>query len=438
MKRDRWLWLLLIAGLLLRLLHGLGFDPALALRASGGDTLWYLANGLGFFTGQEFGVAYGITYTNSATSVPPVYLVFVGSLQLVLPPEAAVIAIRVVQAMLSTLTIFFVYRLTVALTQDLRAARLAGAGVAFNPAFIIEAANILTETLYIFLIAAACWLLADFVLARRDDARWPVSRIVLLVGALLGVATLTRAALLLFPLGVAGLVLLATTPRRRSLGWAALLLLAYGGVVSTWTIHNLALWNRFVIASDQFMPALWRGAVPEASTPEQADALLEGSSASEQVAQIVSGDPLGYLRTRISELARANLVAHGALLYGGDDIRTPLARWLSEDRSVSGLLAITQLEGFWGKLVAYLLHGLSLAGGLLGMLATRRRWRVALLPLGFIVYTLLIHLALLALPRYIFPTQVAWWAFAGAGLIWLYDQTRTRLLRFRPARAGSS
>jgi hypothetical protein len=40
----------------------------------------------------------------------------------------------------------------------------------------------------------------------------------------------------------------------------------------------------------------------------------------------------------------------------------------------------------------------------------------------------LVHLALLALPRYIFPTEVFWWIFAAAALERLFAQrTQPRL-----------
>jgi hypothetical protein len=35
---------------------------------------------------------------------------------------------------------------------------------------------------------------------------------------------------------------------------------------------------------------------------------------------------------------------------------------------------------------------------------------------GFILYILLVHLVLDALPRYLFPAMLCWWAFAGMTL----------------------
>ena len=84
---------------------------------------------------------------------------------------------------------------------------------------------------------------------------------------------------------------------------------------------------------------------------------------------------------------------------------------------MGGLVAITGIEGFWPKLIVYLVQYVGLLAGLLGLWRTRRRWRLTLPLAGFILYTLLIHLVLEAIPRYIFPTLLFWWVFAGIALV---------------------
>jgi hypothetical protein len=49
------------------------------------------------------------------------------------------------------------------------------------------------------------------------------------------------------------------------------------------------------------------------------------------------------------------------------------------------------------------------------------------LPLaGFILYTTLVHLALQAIPRYIFPTEVFWWVFAAVALTAVWQNGMNR------------
>lgn len=55
------------------------------------------------------------------------------------------------------------------------------------------------------------------------------------------------------------------------------------------------------------------------------------------------------------------------------------------------------------------------------MWLTRANWRMSLLLIGFIVYTTLVHIITLALPRYIFPTYPIWWIFAAVPLVALWD-----------------
>jgi hypothetical protein len=47
------------------------------------------------------------------------------------------------------------------------------------------------------------------------------------------------------------------------------------------------------------------------------------------------------------------------------------------------------------------------------------------LPLiGFIAYTSLLHLVILALPRYLFPAFPVYWIFAAISLVWLWDKLK--------------
>ena len=75
-----------------------------------------------------------------------------------------------------------------------------------------------------------------------------------------------------------------------------------------------------------------------------------------------------------------------------------------------------QGDNFVPKLILYLFHYAALIGGLIGIWLYRRRWRVALPMIGLIAYLTLVHLALYALPRYLFPTELFWWVFAAAAI----------------------
>jgi hypothetical protein len=145
----------------------------------------------------------------------------------------------------------------------------------------------------------------------------------------------------------------------------------------------------------------------EGDSPTQSD-FVEGAVST------ISSDPLGYVQRRVSELAGTYLQPHGTTYFSGESLRELVGDWLRNDRSLAGLAALTQADHFWSKLVLYGFHFGALILGLIGMWRTRRLTRTALPLIGYIAYTTLIHLVLLALPRYLFPTMICWYVFAGA------------------------
>lgn len=450
LRADQRRWLLtalLVLALALRVAYALSLDAAEPYTTKSGDSSFYLAHGYTLVTGLSSPV---MQVKLSHLGIAPFYLLFNGFWQALLPSEtiiggarlsegipvafsllnaapspAAVVAMRLAQAVLGTATAYFAYRLALLLTRDAVAGLLTAGVIAFTPAFVLESGQITTETVYIFWVTGGLWLYVEAA-ARPADRR---SGLLIGAAALLGLATLTRAVLLLFPLGLALHLLLINRPRwGAALRQAALLLVVYALVVSTWTIYNLARWDRFIIAGEGFSAFLYLG-TSGWDNPTQVDQRLEqdvqkavedGAAAEDPfltaAGSRIERDPLGYLRRRVGELAGAYLQPHGTVLFPGASLKALAEDWLTEDRSLGGLLAITRADAFWPKLVLYVVHWGGLIAGLAGMWITRRRWRIALPMIGFIVYVTLVHLVLLALPRYIFPTTVFWWVFGGAAI----------------------
>jgi len=147
---TRLLLFILILGLILRLWIGLSLDPTVPYVADSADARFYLQHGDALVSGA---VIPGVDV--SVLSQPPVYFMFVGLPRILFSPEGTVIAVRVMQAILSTATAYFVYRMArqVGLHGE-RVGIIAAALVALNPIFIIESAQILTETVYVFFISA--------------------------------------------------------------------------------------------------------------------------------------------------------------------------------------------------------------------------------------------------------------------------------------------
>lgn len=422
MTNRRPLIVILGLALILRLSYGLSQDHTSPYAQSGGDSWVYLDIGYNLLTGFD--------YSKVSIPVAPVYPLFCGLPQIIFGRENAVIWLRVGQAILAAVSCYFAYRLAQAITKQERAGLVAATVLAISPVFVIESAQILTETLYVFLLSwALCLYTNKFSQVRVKDLSITT---MVVVGVLLGLATLTRAVVLLFPLGlVVHLMLVAGW--RGGLKHALVLMTVYALVVSTWTFVNRVYWNRWVIGAQGFSAFLFIGASEQGwQGPEQTDAnlaqaagvvgALPGDPAEQQklyesaAASIISSDPLGWVSHRSRELANAVLQPHGTIFYTGESLKDLTAAWWRDDRSVTGLVNLTQGDAFWPKLAIYIFHYVGLVTGLCGIWMTRRNWRITLPLVGLIVYTLLVHFVLDAIPRYLFPLDLFLWVFGAAAL----------------------
>lgn len=418
LSRHKILLVILLVALALRLIYGLAQNPLAVYADTSEDGSIYLQMG--------HNLTNGFDYSEISLPTAPLYLIFNGIWQNWLPDAEAVIAIRITQALMGTALCFFAYRLGRLISQNEQAGLIAAVVLAVSPVFVFESAQIMTETLYMFLLALGLWIYLECIasLKRPAGAFWA------LIGVVFGLATLTRAVLLIFPLGLA-VHLMLVYGWRLALRRFLILFLTYTLVVSSWTFHNLVHWNRFVLVAQGFAAFVYIGATDWEGAAQVDknlvnDAGLEGelpSDVGEQqelyqqaAANVITSDPLGYIQRRVTELAEAYLQPHGTLLFGGAGLKDLIGGWLREDRTLNGLAELAQAPGFWPKLALYLFHYAGLLLGIAGMWLTRRQWHITLPLIGFIVYTTLVHLILDAIPRYLFPTQLFWWVFAAAAL----------------------
>ncbi|MEO8609879.1 MAG: phospholipid carrier-dependent glycosyltransferase [Chloroflexota bacterium] len=423
-KTHRWLLLILLAAFVLRLVVALGQNPLDPYSSASGDSWWYLDHGLKLFHNA----------VNGPPQSAPLYLLWAGFWETVLPGAGAVIAMRLSQVVMATATCWFAYRLAKALTDDERAGLVAAGALAIAPVFVLETAQLLTETPYIFFVAGG--LTAYVEMVKNPDPTTRRYARVILISLLLALATMTRAVLILFPLGLA-IHLLLVYGWRRGLQYAVLLLTIYALVTSIWTIYNEERWHTPVIGAQGLSAFLLIGAT-EWTSPQDMDATLTaeaGGQLSTQVgdqqevyanaaAEAISSNLPGWLARRVTKLAGAYLQPHGTIFFHGESLKSLAVDWLKHDRTPAGLLRLTQGDEFWPKLSMYLFHYTSLLAGIVGIWITRRKWRVALPLSGFILYTSLVHLFLEAIPRYLFPLSFVWWVFAAVTLVAIWDRVR--------------
>jgi 4-amino-4-deoxy-L-arabinose transferase-like glycosyltransferase len=385
------------------------------------DTYWYVSKGNELLTDR--------LPQNDPLNFGPGYAMLAGGADLLFGSEAAPWILRVVQGLLGALTCASVWRIAYRLSGDTRIATIAGLGIALNPIFIIENSNLTSETLFIFLL---CWALSIYITA-PGETEAPRPRALVAAGSLLALATLTRAMLLLFPVGLA-IHLALTLPWRRALKAASVLLLAYAAVLGIWTLYNRVKFDRWVVGASGMADVLLMGATGY-NGPYSVDAVYAAHNggavptgadrntiALNTVTSTILADPLGYLVERFRQLGEAVLQPHNTTFFGGESLKTLAVDWLRSDRSIGGLARLVGGDAFWPKLSLYAAHYLALIFGLAGIVLTRRQWR-AYAPLsGLIVYTLLLHVFLMAIPRYLFPMIPALWVFAAVGIVWAWEK----------------
>ncbi len=415
---------ILLLALVLRLAQVLPLDHAQIYVDRGGDSWWYLKYGFDLVRGQDPAVL----------ASGPIYLLFAGIPQLILPPATAVLFIRILQAALSTITCYFVYRLAWAISRDVRAGLIAAAVLAVSPAFIIESGQILTETLFIFLLSGGLWLYIATI--ERNPSTEPLKPrlygLIVLVGLIFGIATLTRAVLLAFPLGLM-IHLLMVYGWRKGLQLGVTLFVVFAVALSPWTIYNRVKWGQTVIAAQGFAAQLFIGTIDSGwQGPQQTDNALQQSASSDvplstdpaeqqqvystAASNTILNDIPGWLKSRVDQLSNAILQPHGTVFFAGGSLKDMTSHWLNTDRSLSGLLRLTQGDNFWPKLALYLFHDIGILAGVIGIWLSRRNWRLALPLVGLIAYFLLAHFILYVIPRYLFPLDMLWWTFGGIAL----------------------
>ncbi|MBI5961248.1 MAG: hypothetical protein HY866_21095, partial [Chloroflexi bacterium] len=152
----------------------------------------------------------------------------------------------------------------------------------------------------------------------------------------------------------------------------------------------------------------------EGESPED---LKDSSSYLDAAGNVIRRDPVGYVQRRVKELVQACIQPHGTVILGGESLKDLTRRWITDDHSPRGLWNLMQSDHFWPKLALYVFHFGGLILGALGAWRLRRAWPITLPLIGLIGYMLLMHLIMLALPRYIFPLYPVMWVLAAG--VWI-------------------
>ena len=418
----RWLWLIMALALIIRLIFVLIIDPSPSF--AGGDTDYLLQNGLTLINGTA----------SVSPATGPVYLIFAGIVQIIVGVTHAPLTIRVLNSIMGAALCGFIFVLGKRYLNE-RAGLSAALLIAVSPMFVIEAGNVLTESVFLFLLFGGLALYAvleDSTPSADHAAQRTRVGILAGVGVLLGLASLTRAVALLLPaVLVIHLIYRYRQVGRKSLrvvgGLVVTLLIAYVLTLSTWTIYNLIRWQHFVIGAEGLAANVYIGTTnwcgpqcidQSAGITGQTDnqsAYVQGAAAT------ISADPIGYLRHRAENLIGALLQPYNTVYYPGASIKTIVADWWGHGHMLSGLGRVFASDAFWPKLALYIFHYGALIFGVIGILIGLRRALPNFPLYGTAAYFLAIHTVLTAIPRYVFVIEPLWYVFAAYALISIAD-----------------
>ncbi len=262
----RWLLLILVGALAVRLGFLAFFGETLSLQASGYDT--YAVN-----------ILSGHGYTRyedrqADSDLPPLYIFFLVGVYSVLGRSA--ISVAGVQIGFDLLTITLIDRIGRRAFPERRAPALLGAAfTAFYPYLIFQNLSTNDTAIFILLLAAGVWgayraltafdARAGSPLAVWQEARWPA-----LVGLCLGLAALTKTIVVL-AVPLLALWWWRRAGWRRALAGSAALLIVLVGVLLPWAVRNTALHGELVLTSTNFGGNLHQG-----NSPCAADYLAHG------------------------------------------------------------------------------------------------------------------------------------------------------------------
>ncbi|NJL33504.1 MAG: hypothetical protein HC893_06170 [Chloroflexaceae bacterium] len=254
-RYSLWLALALLVGLVPRL--WLWYEQARAGVVYPGDQDEY-------YRGAIHIVLTGSYYDSGQWLRPPFLSIFLAGLFALFGMHIATVLL--VQAVLSLGTLLLLAELARSMFESHRAGVMAAVLAAVFLPYASYASQLLSETLFTFLMAATL-LLAEA--ARRRDLDW---RWLLMCGMVWALATLTRPiSLFALPLGV-GLVLFsgllrriirqpaveALPPRRRLIG-AVALVAGFVLLLAPWSLRNYAVHGHFILVDTNGGTSFWLG-----------------------------------------------------------------------------------------------------------------------------------------------------------------------------------
>ncbi|MBU0568980.1 glycosyltransferase family 39 protein [bacterium] len=342
----------------------------------------------------------------------PLYPYFVALVYYILEPNP--LTVRTIQSILGILTCLLIYLIGKKVFSQ-KVGLISLSLSAIYGIFLCYEGTLLIETLSCFFI-----LLSLFFLLK------PSWRNIILGGIALGLASLTRASILLFiPFIFCWMILDIDEPKKRIIAKFALLSLVLSLTILPCTIRNYSVSKRFVLISTNGPISLWMGnnryADGQYYTPtlpfQKAHAEMVQKKVKEKgdrayfedVLDFAKDSPLSFIRLQLKKFS---------LFWGTDEISNNISyEWV---RSVSSVLRLPFIIGF--SVVAPL--------GLMGAFFSLSKKRFGVMLLIFFLFAYSIATTIFfVLSRYRLPVEPVLLIFTGFSISFLYEDLKKRKLK---------
>ncbi len=399
---DRLLWIVLAAGLALRLIFlavGSRWINPLSM-----DSQNYLRIANNLLAGKGF-----VLWHKPSSFVAPLYPFFLAAVRAAF--GNSIVVVQLIQILLSTISIYLVYRLGRALVDE-KVALLAALLFAIHPEIIALTSFLYTETLFIFLALLA--LLAVILALQKQSVRAYV-----LAGFALALVNLCRGTLMYWPFFLIGFLWISGRPQRALLSplRLALMIAVMALGMSPWAYRNYKQFHAFIPVATGLGDVFWTGNyLPfdgEFRYEETQKKILE-----------ITGDVTFVERDRILIHETIREMRQHPLASAWLMVKKVFRFWLRVYNNVpSGHQRSTNWLIF---LPLAAVHFLLLAAAATGVTLLRGRIPMMSVIYSVLLYYTLIHAVTLAVPRYRQPLIPLLCILAAVGVLY-FLQHRVRL-----------
>lgn len=347
----------------------------------------------------------------------------------------AVWFVMIFQNILALMAVILIYKICILIFNKKFIAVSASILYAVEPAVIYWNNQLLSETLFTFLILLNVYIFIRNIMIKKQY----LLPSALAIGALTAFANYTRPTaqfmLFIFMLFSIVGVKLSFKNISRHLMVLILIVVSFGVLSAPWIIRNKALFNMYDFSSSSsaigFRKYLWMMHVNRGENTEKV-AQLEFSQLKSETIKYIIKHPLSFLEVHLSNIPP--LLLGDSYFTVATIIYPPLEKqrvitenWLMSWQELNTFLynhkGVEAVLFFGGKIILLILNLFSLAG-IIFWLFIFKKHRASMLFLSFIIYYFILATGVAGYSRFRQPINPYIFILFGAGIYWFYSSIK--------------